>query len=134
MIHYLRINNMHYQLARLVKPRKPVRIRARGPLRDRKIENRCLAPEDLSILVSELEEDGKGLPVLLRQYLKLDATLLSFNLDKLFSNVVDGLIYLDLSRSLSPMVRCVMGNEGYRQFCAFHHIPHNGPRRFRKTS
>jgi hypothetical protein len=75
--------------------------------------------------VSELEEDGKGLPVLLRQYLKLDATLLSFNRDKSFSNVIDGLVFLDLTQTTSPMVRRVMGTDGYRQFCEFHHLRHH---------
>jgi putative hemolysin len=131
MIRYLRANKMDQRLARLVTPRQPVRIRSRRILKDPTIDKRCHNPEDIAILVSELEEDGKGLPVLLRQYLKLNATLLSFNLDKTFSNVVDGLVFLDLTRTASPMVKRVMGKDGYRQFCAFHRLDQGD--RFRKA-
>jgi hypothetical protein len=93
----------------------------------------CRSMEKISILVSGLEEDVKDLPVLLRQYLKGDATLLSFNLDTSFSNVVDALIFLDLPRTSAPMVRRVMGAKGYLQFCRFHRMSPNPPLRFRKA-
>ncbi len=82
---------------------------------------------------AELEEDGKGLPVLLRQYLKLGATLLCFNLDPSFADVVDGLVFLDLTRSAAPMIKRVMGSEGYRQFGRFHGLQPETPPRFRKA-
>ena len=90
--------------------------------------------EKISILVSGLKEDAKDLPVLLRQYLKLDAALLSFNLDTSFSNAVDALIFLDLTRTSSPMVKRVMGRKGYQQFCRFHRLSPNPPLRFRIAS
>ena len=46
--------------------------------------------------VAEIEPDGKDIPVLLRQYLKLGGKLLAFNVDPDFSSVVDGLIVVDL--------------------------------------
>ena len=73
------------------------------------------------------------LPVLLRQYLKLDATLLCFNLDPSFASVVDGLAFLDLTRTSAPMIKRVMGSEGYRQFCHFHGLPSEVLPQFRKT-
>ena len=133
IIRFLRTNTMHQRLARLVRPRHPVRIRPRRPFTTGTPETRCQTPEDISILISELEEDGKGLPVLLRQYLKLDATLLCFNLDPSFADVVDGLVFLDLTRSAAPMIKRVMGSDGYRQFCRFHGMQPETPPRFRKT-
>lgn len=124
---------MHRRLARLVTPRNPVHIRSRRFFANGMLETRCQTPEDISILVSELEEDGKGLPVLLRQYLKLDATLLCFNLDPSLASVVDGLAFLDLTRTSAPMIKRVMGSEGYRQFCHFHGLPSEVLPQFRKT-
>src|SRR5262249_52329917 len=51
---------------------------------------------DLSALVSDLEGDGKGIPVLLHHYLNLGGRVLAFSVDKSFSNVLDGLIVVDL--------------------------------------
>jgi putative hemolysin len=67
--------------------------------------------EQVADYVSEIEPDGKDVPVLLRQYLKLGGRLLSFNLDPDFSSVVDGLIVVDLSRTPLKTLRRYMGNE-----------------------
>lgn len=38
------------------------------------------------------------MPVLLRQYLRLNATLLGFNVDPAFGDVLDALMMVDLAR------------------------------------
>ena len=38
--------------------------------------------EEMSSSISEIEGDGKGVPVLLRQYLKIGGELLAFNVDR----------------------------------------------------
>ena len=52
--------------------------------------------EDVSFVISEIEKGGKGIPVLLKYYLKLNGKLLSFSVDEMFSGVVDGLLMVDL--------------------------------------
>ena len=52
----------------------------------------------LSLLIEDREPDGKGVPVLLRQYLKLGARAIAFNLDASFGDALDCLILLDLRR------------------------------------
>ena len=42
-------------------------------------------------------EDGKGLPVLLRQYLKMNGKLVCFNVDPAFHDTLDGLIVVNLT-------------------------------------
>ncbi len=54
--------------------------------------------DELSSIVSDLEPNGRGVPVLLRQYLKLGGKLLAFNVDPNFSNAIDGLIVVDLTQ------------------------------------
>ncbi|MEI6647021.1 MAG: lysophospholipid acyltransferase family protein [bacterium] len=75
--------------------------------------------EHVADYVSEIEPDGKDIPVLLRQYLKLGGRLLSFNLDPDFSSVVDGLIVVDLARTPLKTLRRYMGNEA-EAFLKFH--------------
>lgn len=53
--------------------------------------------------IATLESDGKGVPVLLRQYLKLNAKLLGFNVDPHFGDALDALMMVDL-RDVDPTV------------------------------
>src|SRR5574338_712016 len=54
--------------------------------------------KDVDRLIAAAERDGKGMPVLLRQYMKLNATLLGFNVDPESGDVLDALMMVDLTR------------------------------------
>jgi putative hemolysin len=108
------------ELADAVSPRRPFRP---GRLCGRGVA--LLAPllknlEDLSSVVADLEADGKGVPVLLRQYLQLGGTILAFNVDKAFSGVVDGLVVVDLARLTPAILEKYLGCEGAAGFRAVH--------------
>ena len=74
--------------------------------------------DEVSAAISRLEPDGKGVPVLLRQYLKLNATLLEFNVDPDFSNVLDALVLVDLREAPDEVLVRYMGTEGLADFRA----------------
>ena len=74
--------------------------------------------DDISNVVAEIETDNKGVPVLLRHYLRLGARLLSFNVDPSFGNCLDGLIVVDLRMSDEKLLKRCMGDEGYKSFVA----------------
>ena len=65
--------------------------------------------EDLSQVVSDIEPSRAGVPVLLRQYLKLGGKLLGFNVDPEFSNALDGLILVDLTRTEPKLLDRYLG-------------------------
>jgi hypothetical protein len=132
MVHFLRQNSMDRTRAQYVSPRRPVRLQAIRGLRPEELQAGCRDLKSVSNLIADLEEDGKGLPVLLRHYLKLEARLLGFNLDKDFSNVIDGLILLDLTRTDARMVTRVMGPEGFGRFQAYH-ASHREREAYRQT-
>lgn len=77
---------------------------------------------DVGALVADIESDGKGVPVLLRQYLKLNARLLGFNVDPAFGGVLDGLMMVDLTDVAPDMLARYMGKPGAQAFLA-HHAP-----------
>ena len=52
--------------------------------------------ELLDKLIIDLENKQRGLPVLVKRYLQLNAKILAFNIDVNFNNSLDGLILLDL--------------------------------------
>ncbi len=67
--------------------------------------------DSISVPISDIETDGKGVPILLKQYLKLGGKLLGFNVDPSFSETLDGLVLVDLRQTEASMLRRYMGPE-----------------------
>lgn len=107
-------------LSSRIKPRKPFPAKRVRAGQKKYLFDQLKDIDDVSVLISEIEKDGKGVPVLLKHYLKLNAKLLSFNVDKEFSSVLDGLILVDLMETNERYLRRFMGVEGYRKFRDFH--------------
>src|SRR5271157_1382736 len=105
-------------------------IQARTPFRAPKLRRWdcgavCSALRDLDELaepISDVEEDGKGLPILIKQYAKVGGRLVGFNLDRKFSDVVDGLVIVDLRQTDPSVLERYMGKEGYAGFRHFHKL------------
>lgn len=53
----------------------------------------------LSAMVSDMEDDGRSIPVLLRQYLRLGGEMISFNVDDEFGSTFDCLVLVDLTKA-----------------------------------
>jgi len=102
--------NSNQGLVRLVKPRRPLR-----PQWDALKPVACDL-EELVDLIADLEAEGKSIPVLLRQYLKLGGQLLAFNVDRKFGNCLDGLIIVDLAKTDTKLLERYMDSEGARRF------------------
>jgi putative hemolysin len=117
MVEFLAQERGDQALAGMVKPKNPLRERLAPE------ERAVFGPlvkdvDDISGLVSEIEEDNKGMPVLLRHYLRLNARLLSFNVDPAFGHCIDGLIVVDLRTTEPKILRRFMGEQGHLQFSA----------------
>ncbi len=100
-----------------VRPRKPFRLRENDlPLAAiDDTDSRVLAD-----LLGTIEEDEKGVPVLLRQYLKLGGRILGFNVDPAFSNVIDGMLVVDLLKSEPSILAKYFTEEGVEIIHAHH--------------
>ncbi len=114
MVQFLRLYKSRSDLSRFVRPRKP--YRKDKPFSRQSMPSFVRDIDDVSLLISEIEKNGRGVPILLRHYLKLNATILSFNVDKHFSNVVDGLIMVDLTHTDRKLMKRFMGKEGLEIF------------------
>jgi len=62
--------------------------------------------------VATAEADGKGMPVLLRHYLKLGAKALGISEDPAFGHVTDVLLAVDLAAVSPALLRRYFGDEG----------------------
>ncbi|MEM6750914.1 MAG: GNAT family N-acyltransferase, partial [Planctomycetota bacterium] len=109
---FLKMHKFLPRTAKLLRARNPVRAVRPGGWNRRQFSSAVDDVEEVNALVRELESDGKPMPVLLRQYLKLNGKLLGFNVDPDFGNVVDGLIWIDLRRADSRILRKYLGVEG----------------------
>src|SRR5438067_1867842 len=111
-----------HPLAAMVQPRRPFRS-ARLNHWDISAFNRLVRdPAELSGSISEFEFDVKGIPVLLKQYLKMGAEVLAFNVDGRFSDTLDGLIVVDLRNSDRKSLQKYLGSEGAAQFIEHHRV------------
>jgi putative hemolysin len=113
-------------LSDLVKPTNRYRIRTDGRL-DQTALQAALADEDrVSELVGDIERDGKGMPILLRQYLKLGGSVVGFNVDPDFGNVLDGLIVVDLLRTDRKVLDRYLGKDNAVTFLERHRAKDRG--------
>jgi putative hemolysin len=120
MVSYLKTNNYTPDLAKLVKPRMPIRLTSLKGRETQAFTTLIKDMEELSGLISDIECDQKGIPVLLRHYVKLGGKMVGFSLDRSFSNGLDGLIMVDLTKCDTKLLRHYMGKEGAAVFLAYH--------------
>jgi Putative hemolysin len=111
MVTFFKEQNHLEDLARLVRARSPFRKKHLKQWDYEEGSMRLWDIEDLAALVADIETDSKGLPVLLRQYLKLGGKLLGFNVDRNFSDALDGLIMVDLTRTDPRMLERYLGRK-----------------------
>jgi putative hemolysin len=123
MAAFLKENNHATHLARLVRARRPLR---RNVLKFGEIRNAVDALKDireLSELISEIEDDRKGVPVLIRQYLRLGGVVLGFNVDQDFRDALDALVLVDLARTDAKTLARYMGSAEVEAFLRIHADP-----------
>lgn len=112
--------NVPGDMAGWVKPRRGFRPRALMPKDVSRLSRMLSSLDELSSSISDLEEDGKGVPVLIRHYLKLGGQILAFNVDPAFSNALDALVYVDLRVMTDLMLERCMGRPAAAEFHAWH--------------
>jgi len=110
------------ELADLVKPRSPFRPNRIGRWDCRAVARVLRDLEELSEPIADVELDGKGLPILLKQYAKVGGKLLGFNVDRKFADVLDGLVVVDLRQTEPTVLDRYMGKESADAFRKMHGV------------
>ncbi len=97
IVDYINRNHFDDELAQYVRPRKKFRVDFSSIDTDL-----LMAGEDsfkgLDNLISEVETRNMKVPVLLRQYIALNAKIICFNIDPKFADCLDGFLVLDLQK------------------------------------
>ena len=115
----LKINNYLPDLANLVKPKNPYPAK---PIKGCDFQALRVIKDinEVSDLIADIEIMNKGIPILLKQYLKLGGKILGFNKDHNFSDVLDALILVDLTQTPINLLERYMGKDGVESFLAYH--------------
>jgi putative hemolysin len=120
MVAFLKMNRSVPDLQGLVRPRNRFRQKQVHGLHWVKSHPWEEGMDEVSAWISGVEEDGKGMPILLKQYLKLGGKVLEFNVDNNFSKALDGLILVDLTHADRKTLGRYMGDEGMEAFLDYH--------------
>jgi len=121
MVRFLNAYCRDEDLAHLVRARNPFRIKAQRDVDDIVEGTAQWDIDALSAVIADFETDQKGVPVLLRQYLKLGGRLVAFNVDSGFADTLDGLIVVDTARTDRRTLGRYMGAEAARKYFASPH-------------
>jgi hypothetical protein len=123
MMNYVKQHHAAPDLASLVSGKNPPVL---NPGLSSAEVSQLLSPiqdiKQLGKLVSQIEPDGKGAPVLLRRYTDWYAKFLSFDFDRGF-NTVDGFIVVDMveaGRLDRRLLDNTMGKELAQKFMSYH--------------
>jgi len=111
MIQFLKNNCGMHELKAHVSPRCPFRLR---PAINVNLPAGSI--DDISMLISEIEDDGKRVPILIKHYLKLNGQFIAFNVDHAFCDAVDGLVVVDLMHTDTRLLQRFLGKEGAWRF------------------
>lgn len=117
LVAFLRHNHLSAGLSELVSAMNPWRAKDNQPS-----AGPPASIDELNRVIAGYEVDGKGVPVLLRQYLKLNARVLSFSVDPAFGDALDALMVVDLTQVSSTILSRYMGRDGAHRFLTTHRV------------
>lgn len=112
IVAYIKKYFYNEHLANFLKPRKPFKVKVDKVDVEMLAENLGDELHALDSLIEDIEPEHFKLPVLVRQYLKLNARFISFNVDPNFSDVLDGFIILDLNDIPLAMIEMLKKEAG----------------------
>jgi putative hemolysin len=95
IIKFISNHFFNHEMAKMFKPRNAFKPNANYDI-EILLENTQRNLNKLDSIIADIEFDNYKVPVLLKKYLKLNAEIVGFNIDPLFNNALDGLIFLDL--------------------------------------
>ncbi len=107
-------------VSRLVTPRAPFKPRWVRQSEHHAPHSKIHDLDQLTDPIADVEADGKGVPILLKHYAKLGGRMLGFNVDKDFSDVLDGLVLVDLRQTDRTALQRYLGEDGMGAFLSYH--------------
>lgn len=120
MAEYLLRHHGMPDMAGTIRPRHAPRWHGTACLEHLPERARPTNMDGLSAMIDEIEPHQDGVPILIRQYLKLGGRIAGFNVDPGFSHVLDALLVVDVAQTDARTLSRYMGQEGARIYQAAH--------------
>jgi len=108
MIEFMKSNYYDPYLAQYVHPKKEFKVKLKDVDKDFVFDATQADLNKFDKLIDELETDNLRLPVLIKKYIKQNAKVVAFNVDPLFNNSVDGLMYIRIKDLPESTVKPVL--------------------------
>ncbi len=108
MIEFMKSNYWDPYVAQYVHPKKEFKVKLKDADKEFIFDETKADLNKFDRLIEEVEPGSLRLPVLIKKYIKQNARMVAFNVDPLFNNAVDGLMYIKIADLPESTVKPVM--------------------------
>ncbi len=108
MIEFMKSNYWDPYVAQYIRPKKEFKVKLNDADKEFVFDETRADLNKFDKLIEEVEPGSLRLPVLIKKYIKQNARVVAFNVDPLFNNAVDGLMYIKISDLPESTVKPVM--------------------------
>ena len=104
----MRSNYYDPYVAQYIRPKKEFKVKLKDQDKDLIFDETKADLNKFDKIIDEVEPGSMRLPVLIKKYIKQNAKVVAFNVDPLFNDAVDGLMYIRIADLPESTVRPVM--------------------------
>jgi putative hemolysin len=108
MIEFMKSHYYDPYIAQYIHPKKEFKVKLKDADKDFIFDETAADLVKFDRIIDELEPGHLRLPVLIKKYVKQNAKVIAFNVDPLFNNAVDGLMYIRIADIPESTVKPVM--------------------------
>ncbi len=108
MIEFMKSNYWDPYVAQYIRPKKEFKVQLMDADKEFIFDETKADLNKFDKLINEVEPGSLRLPVLIKKYIKQNVKVVAFNVDQLFNNSVDGLMYIKIADLPESTVKPVM--------------------------
>jgi len=108
MIEFMRSHYYDPYVAQYVHPKQEFKVKLKDADKDFVFNGTEADLNKFDKIIDEVEPGNLRLPVLIKKYIKQNAKVVAFNVDPLFNNAIDGLMYIKISDIPESTMKPVM--------------------------
>lgn len=108
MIEFMKSHYYDPYIAQYIHPKKEFKVKLKDADKDFVFNEAEADLNKFDKLIDEIEPGNLRLPILIKKYIRQNARVIAFNVDPLFNNAVDGLMYIRIADIPESTVKPVM--------------------------
>lgn len=108
MIEFMKSHYYDPYIAQFIRPKKEWKVKLKDADKEFVFDESKADLNKFDKLIEEIEPGSLRLPVLIKKYIKQNAKVIAFNVDPLFNNAIDGLMYIRIADLPESTVKPVM--------------------------